>query len=105
MQYDLGTTGLALLVLMSLGFGVIAQALALRETRWVWLAGAIGYFVAALIASEAIFAWATVEDLQPMIDGLLFDEALLGGLVVGVPAAVATWYVARQRHLHGPTTT
>jgi hypothetical protein len=38
-----------------------------------------------------------MEDLQPQIDGLSFDEALLGGVVVGIPVALAGWYVSRRR--------
>jgi hypothetical protein len=42
MQWDLGPQGLGLLILTSLGFGVIAQFVAERATtRWLWvIAGA-----------------------------------------------------------------
>lgn len=106
MQFDLGLTGLGLLIVMSLGFGVIAQVLVWKlATHWMWLIAATGYFISGLIASEVIFAWATVEELQPQIDGLSFDEALLGGLVIGVPAALVTWYVTRRSRLHQPSAT
>ena len=49
------------------------------------------------------FSWATVEGLQPQIDGLSFDEALLGGLVLGIPVVLLTWYLNRRRHVHGPS--
>ena len=104
MQYDLGTTGLALLVVMSLAFGVVAQLIAGIRTAWVWLAGSVGYFVGGLIASELMFAWATDGDLQPLIDGLFFDEALFGGLIVGGIAAAVTWFEMRRRVAEPQTT-
>ena len=36
----------------------------------------------------------TVDEIQPIIDGLAFDESLLGGLVVGVPVAIVAWIAA-----------
>jgi hypothetical protein len=37
MQWDLGLQGLGLLILLSLGFGVIVQLVAGRSTtRWLW---------------------------------------------------------------------
>jgi hypothetical protein len=101
MQWDLGLRGLALLVAMSLGFGVIAQLVVRRAaTRWLWLIAAAGYFVGGLFISEAWFGWATQEELQPNIDGLSFDEVLLIGLVPGVVTVLVTWYVARRTRRH-----
>jgi hypothetical protein len=102
-QYDLGLQALGILVGLSVVFGVVAHIVFGWGTRWMWLIGAIGYFLGGLIASEVLFAWATVEELQPQIDGLSFDEALLGGFVVGVPIVLLVWYVNRRRQLHGPT--
>jgi len=52
-----------------------------------------------LIASEVVWATATEEELQPVIDGLALDESLLGGVIVGVPVVLVTWFVARRsRH-------
>jgi len=45
--------------------------------------------------SEVLFATATEDEIQPIVDGLAFDEALLGGLVGGLVAVAATWLVAR----------
>ena len=42
-----------------------------------------------LIASEAIWADPTL-DLEPIVDGLSVDEALLGGVIGGVIADIAT---------------
>lgn len=105
MQWDLGLQGLGLLALMSLGFGVIAQLLMWRATttRWLWLIAAAAYFVAGLFVSEVMFGWATEADLQPNIDGLSFDEALLISLIPGVLAVIATWYLTRRSALHRPT--
>ena len=109
MEYDLGLQGLGILVGMSLVFGVIAHLVAARfSTRWVGLIGTIGFFVGGLVASEWIYAWATVDDLQPLIDGLFLDEAMLGGIVVGLVAVAVTWLVTRQTRptretrVHGP---
>jgi uncharacterized membrane protein YhhN len=102
-EFDLGLQAMAILVGLSLAFGIIAQVILGGDTRWIWLIGAIGYFIGGLIASEVIFSWATVAELQPQIDGLSFDEALLGGFVVGVPVVLLVWWVSRRRHIHRPT--
>jgi hypothetical protein len=108
MKWDLGLRGLGLLIGMSLGFGVIAQLVVRRATRWLWLIAAAGYFVGGLLISEVWFGWATEEELQPNIDGLSFDEVLLIGLVPGILTVLVTRYVTRrtrarsteeQRHL------
>jgi len=66
MQWDLGLQGLGLLVLMSLGFGVIAQLIGGKAiTRWLWLIATGAYFVAGLFISEVWFGWATGKELQP----------------------------------------
>lgn len=103
MQFELGFTGLGLLIVLSLGFGFIAQVvLGKATTRWLWLIGAAAYFVGGLFASEVLFGTATEGELQPIIDGLAFDEALLGGLVVGLPVVLVTWYVTRRSRIHRP---
>jgi hypothetical protein len=101
MQWDLGLRGLALLIVMSLGFGVIARLVMGRlATRWLWLIAAAGYFVGGLFISEIWFGWATQEELQPNIDGLSFDEVLLIGLVPGIVTVLVTWYVTRRTRRH-----
>ncbi len=102
MQWDLGLQGLGLLVVMSLGFGVLAQLVAgKRTTRRLWLITSAAAFVGGLLTSEAWFGWATEEELQPNIDGLSFDEALLGALISGIVAVLVTRYVTRKRSV-GP---
>ena len=96
MQYDLGSTAQVILIFFAIGFGAIVQLiLGDRATRWVWLTGAVGWLVGGLFMSEVLFATATEDEIQPIIDGLAFDEALLGGLLGGLVAVVATWLVAR----------
>ena len=101
MQWDLGLKGLGLLILMSLGFGLIAQLVVGKATtRRLWIIATAGYFVGGLFASEVWFGWATEEELQPNIDGLSFDEVLLIGLVAGIVTVLVTWYVMRRRRRH-----
>ena len=96
MTYDLGSTGLQILLAYAFGFGAIAQlVVGVDRTRWLWLLGAAGWFAGGLYMSEVLFAKATIDEIQPIIDGLAYDEALLGGLIGGLIAAVATWFVTR----------
>ncbi len=90
MQFDLGLAGLGLLIVISLGFGIIAAVVVRTGTHWLWLIAAIGWFIGGLIASEVIWGRATSVELQPIIDGLAFDESLLGGLIGGAATVVAT---------------
>ena len=100
MQYDLGLVGLGLLLVLSLGFGVIAQIAGRAETPWLWLLGGAGWFVGGLYMSEVLFATATVDDVQPIIDGLAFDESLLGGLIGGVLATFIARFVTGSSPFH-----
>lgn len=105
MQWDLGLQGLAVLIAISLGFGVFAQLLFWsRLTRWVWLVAAAAYAVVGLFISEVMFGWATEADLQPNIDGLSFDEVLLG-LVVAVPVVLVVRYLSGRQRSHRALTT
>jgi hypothetical protein len=100
MQWDLGLQGLGLLVLMLLGFGVVAHLIGGKAiTRWFWLIATAAYFLAGLFISEVWFGWATERELQPNIDGLSFDEVLIG-LVPGLVAVLVIRYVSRRRRSH-----
>jgi hypothetical protein len=89
-----------------LAFGAIAQLVAARSaSRWMWLVAAAGWFVGGLVASEVLFGTSTENEIQPIIDGLAFDEALLGGLVVGLAVVAATWFATRRDRTHGPMST
>lgn len=97
MEWDLGPQGVGLLLVMSLGFGVLTQLIFLgRATRWLWLLASGGFFVIGLLISEVMFGWATEDDLQPNIDGLSFDEVVLG-FVVCVAVVLVARYLTRTR--------
>jgi hypothetical protein len=100
MHWDLGFQGLGVLVLMSLGFGVVAQLIGGKAiTRWLWLIATAAFFLAGVFISEVWFGWATEEELQPNIDGLSFDEVLLG-LIPGILAVLVIRKVRRSRRSH-----
>ena len=102
MSWDLGLAGVGVLLLMSLGFGVLAQVLAGRNTtRWMWLIGAGTFFVFGLLISEAWFGWATEADLQPNYDGLSFDETLLA-ILPSIAVVAVTRHMIRRRHRTNP---
>lgn len=103
MQYDLGLQGLGILAACALAFGVVAQIVGRSAGRWMWFVAALGWFVGGLFMSEVMFATATEADLQPIIDGLAFDELLLGGLIVGTLASLAAWFLTRGGMFHRPT--
>lgn len=104
MEFDLGLQGIGILVGLSLVFGGIVQVIAggRAHTHWLWLIGATGWFIGGLFFSEVLFAGATEQDLQPIIDGLALDESLLGGLIGGLTAVVVTMLVAGSRPTHRP---
>jgi hypothetical protein len=104
-QFDLGLQGLGLLIVISLGFGVVAQVVAGRRagTHWLWLIAATGWFIGGLFASEVVWGGATADELQPIIDGLALDESLLGGLVVGLSVVAITLLLTGGRPSHRTT--
>jgi hypothetical protein len=104
MQYDLGLTGLGILVIFSLVFGVVVQIIGRARSPWLWLVGAAGWFVGGLYMSEVLFATATIDEIQPIVDGLAFDEALLGGLIGGVVATLVGRFVTGSSPFHRPPT-
>lgn len=106
MIYDLGLNGLATLVAMAAVFGAVAALVTWRSaSRWIGPIGAVAFFIGGLFASEVWYGTATAAELQPNIDGLSFDEALLGGLILGLAASIATWLLTRRdrRDQHRPT--
>jgi hypothetical protein len=106
MTYDLGSTGLQILIAYSFGFGAIAQLIVgVSRTKWLWLLGAAGWFVGGLFFSEVLFGTATIDEIQPIIEGLAYDEALLGGVLGGGLVAVFTWFVTRPVSPRAPTRT
>ena len=103
MQFDLGLAGLGLLIVLSLGFGVIAQLVGRAGTRWEWLIAATAYFVGGLFVSVVLFGTATIDEIQPIIDGLAFDEALLFSLIPGILVVLVTRYVTGGSPFHRAT--
>ena len=98
MDWDLGVTGVGLLLAMAAGFGLVAQVVAgRRTTRWMWLIGGGAFFVFGLLISEAWFGWATVEELQPNYDGLSFDETLLA-IFPSIAVVLVARRMIRWRH-------
>ena len=98
MGWELGLQGLGIVVGMAIIFGVVAQIVlgGWSHSRWIWLAGMIGWVVGALLMSEVLFADATVDEIQPIIDGLALDESMLGGLIGGVVASLGlAWFAHR----------
>jgi hypothetical protein len=101
MEWDLGIRGIGLLLVMSVGFGLVGQLLAWRLTpHWLWFAATVIYFASGLFVSEVWLGWATEEDLQPNIDGLSFDEVLLLAPLVGLPFLIVAWLVNRRLRAH-----
>ena len=104
MNFDMGLYGLGVLVAMSIGFGALAAVVTWRSaSHWVGPIGGAAFFLGGLFVSEVMFATATEAELQPNIDGLSFDEALLGGVILGLVATIVAWLLTRHRHLHRPT--
>jgi hypothetical protein len=99
MTWDLGLEGLGLLLVMALGFGLVAQLVTWRSTpRWTGLVTVATTFVAGLLTSEGLFGWATEEDLQPNVDGLSTDEVLLSSVITSVATVLVIRAVTRRRH-------
>jgi uncharacterized membrane protein YeaQ/YmgE (transglycosylase-associated protein family) len=84
---SLDLAGWVLLIVGALAFGVVAQFIGETRTNFEWVVDAIGFFVGALVASEFVIAWQTFE---PVYGGLAIVPALVGGLIVGLIAEVAT---------------
>jgi hypothetical protein len=99
-QFDLGLQGLGILVGLSLVFGLIAQFVGRAGTRWDWLIAASAWFIGGLIASEVVWGTLTVDEIQPIIDGLAFDEALLGGIIGGLLGFLATRFLTGGSPFH-----
>jgi hypothetical protein len=97
-EWDLGLEGFAVLAVMSLAFGIFTQVVFWGlVSRWLWLAASAVFFLAGLFISEAWFGWATEEELQPNIDGLSFDEVMLG-YVIGIPIVLVARYLYGRSH-------
>lgn len=101
MQWDLGLQGVLVLGAMSLGFGVLAALLVGKGAAHRLLAAVIttvACFVVGLVISEGLFGWATEEELQPNIDGLSRDEALLASVLTTAVVVLVMRYLGRRAH-------
>lgn len=87
---NMGWAAGAVVVIVALVFGVLAQFIGEARTGYEWLADAIAFAVGAVVASEFIIAWRAVD---PVWDGLALLPAIGGGLLVGVIVEVATRYL------------
>lgn len=98
MQWDVGLEGLSVMAAMSLGFGVLAALLVGgggRRRLWAGVVDTLACFGAGLLVSEWMFGWADEEELQPNVDGLSRDEALLAAVITTVLVVVV---VRRMAH-------
>lgn len=106
MQWDLGLQGVAVLIALSLGFGVAGGLLAgssLGHRLRIALTTVLACVAVGLFTSEVWFGWATEEDLQPNYDGLSFDEVLLSGFVTTVLVVVVARRIAHHSGTHRAT--
>ena len=101
MLFEIGLGGLGLLAAIAVLFGVGAQVVFWKGVRWMWLAGAIGWFVGGLFTSEFIWGTMTIDEIQPIIDGLALDESLLGGLIGGLASVFVVRFLTTDRTVRG----
>ena len=97
------TLGLGAWILLlggALVFGVVAQFVGEPRFGYAWLVVAIGAAIGALVASEFVVAWQTME---PVWDGLALIPALVGGLVVGLVVEVVTRLATHGTYAAHPT--
>lgn len=96
----LGIYGWAALIIGALVFGGVAQFIGETRTGYEWLVDAIAVAIAALVASEFVVDWRTIE---PVFDGLALLPAVVSGLVVGLIVEVATRFLTGGRYMgHSP---
>jgi uncharacterized membrane protein YeaQ/YmgE (transglycosylase-associated protein family) len=97
----LGYGAWALMVAAALIFGIVAQYIGETHTGYEWLVDAVAFFAGALIASEFVTAWRTIE---PVWDQMALVPALLGGLVLGIVVELVTRFATGGRYTmhHGP---
>ena len=102
MQWDLGLQGIAVLAVMSLGFGAFAQVVFWgHASRWLWLPATALAFALGVLIRAGWFGWATGTERQPNIDGLSFDEVLRGLIVAGLAVIAARIVMSRRSHRPG----
>ena len=95
----LGLWGWIAAIVGALIFGVLVTSIGETRNGYEWLIDSIAAFVGAIVASEFIVAW---QAYGPMFDGLAIVPALVGGLVVGIVAEVATRLVTGGQYAPAP---
>jgi uncharacterized membrane protein YeaQ/YmgE (transglycosylase-associated protein family) len=84
---SLGFGAWIVLILGSLIFGIAIQLIGRADFGYEWVVTAVATFIGAVVASEFIVG---LRDFQPVLDGLALIPALVGGLALGLVAAIAT---------------
>ncbi len=87
---SLGFGGWVLLILGAALIGGVAQLIGQPHTGFEWIAPAIAAAIGALVASEFIVGW---QAFEPVWDGLALVPAIVGGVVFGAAADIATRYL------------
>jgi uncharacterized membrane protein YeaQ/YmgE (transglycosylase-associated protein family) len=95
----LGLWGWIAVIVGALVFGVLAQSIGETRTGYEWLVDAIAAGFGAIVASEFIVA---TQSFGPMFDGLAIVPALIGGLVVGLAAELATRFATGGTYVAHP---
>ncbi|HEX8025129.1 MAG TPA: hypothetical protein VF484_02885 [Candidatus Limnocylindrales bacterium] len=97
---ELGLYGWAAIVIGALVFGGVAQIVGETQTGYEWLIDAIAVAIGAVVASEYIVGWRTIE---PVFDGLAILPAVIGGVVTGLVVEVGTRFLTGGRYVgHNP---
>ena len=101
MQLDMGLGAFAVVIVVALVLGFLAQAFLQPKTPYEWLITGAGVAIGAWLASEITWTqWLTgLTDLGPQFDGLLIVPAVIGGLVIGA------LFEGVARVVEGPETT
>ena len=95
--FDLSYLGWAAILVVALAFGLIAQFVGETRTGYEWLADAIAFAIGAVVASEFVTAWQSVE---PMWEGVALIPALVGGLVLGLIVEIGTRMLTGGHYTH-----
>ena len=101
MAFDIGPTGLAILFAIAAGFGALVYLVTRHAGRA--LAAAAAWFAGGILSSEVVWGSLTEEEIQPIVDGLAFDESLLGGLLAGGAMVAVLWFVERGGRRGAPS--
>jgi uncharacterized membrane protein YeaQ/YmgE (transglycosylase-associated protein family) len=86
----LGLLGWIAVIAGALVFGVLASSIGESRNGYEWLIGTVAAGIGAVVASEFIIGW---QAFGPVFEGLAVVPALIGGLVVGGLADIATRFV------------